>query len=344
MNYRFGYDRYKNQNFYLAGYPRNFGERCISSGKIKEIISDYQFSHTLDTRGGSSGSPICNENCDVIGVHNAGNETENINYGTFIGRIMDYLNREESKLKESKNKEKQKKSKPKNRKKELNQKSIAQQIFQSYEFNNSNSNILYKYNNNEEYQMIKILKGIHEHLLENFYFNNNMLDYRGNKFKGWSIGEKRGNLPYEPPLGWIGFGLKVLDKYDNGDNNWLGNCNSPGEWAVAYHPISERLSLMKNKIIIKMIFEGFIMGMQQICQNSDDKYHPGKLVGRGVYFSPNIEVLEPYTNMTEIYGKNYKIILMVRIKPSAIRGCEGQPYYVVNGSFDEVRPYRILFK
>ena len=159
------------------------------------------------------------------------------------------------------------------------------------------------------------------------------MEYRG----------KRGNLPYIPPLGWIGFGLKVLDKYDNGDNNWLGNCNSPGEWAVAYHEIS-RLSSMENKIIIKMIFEGFFMGMQQICQNNNDKYHPGKLVGRGVYFSPNIEVLEPYTNMTEIYGKNYKIILMVRIKPSAIRGCEKFPYYVVNGSFDEVRPYRILFK
>ena len=37
---------------------------------------------------------------------------------------------------------------------------------------------------------------------------------------------------------------------------------------------------------------------------------------------------------------------MVRVKPSAIRACscENGDYWVVNGTPDEIRPYRILYK
>ena len=38
---------------------------------------------------------------------------------------------------------------------------------------------------------------------------------------------------------------------------------------------------------------------------------------------------------------------MVRVKPSAIRKCNcnyNDEFFVVNGTIDEVRPYRILFK
>ena len=34
--------------------------------------------------------------------------------------------------------------------------------------------------------------------------NKKLLDHRGNRKKGWGIGEKRGNKEYDPPLGWIG--------------------------------------------------------------------------------------------------------------------------------------------
>ena len=61
----------------MAGYPRDerneLNERCICSGKIKEIgigIKDFEFKHTLDTRPCSSGSPICLiENLNVVGIH-----------------------------------------------------------------------------------------------------------------------------------------------------------------------------------------------------------------------------------------------------------------------------------
>ena len=45
----------------------------------------------------------------------------------------------------------------------------------------------------------------------------------------------RGNKPYDPPLGWIGIGLKVMDKYE--DNIWIGKENIEGEWCVAYHGV-----------------------------------------------------------------------------------------------------------
>ena len=36
---------------------------------------------------------------------------------------------------------------------------------------------------------------------------------------------------------------------------------------------------------------------------------------------------------------------MVRVKPEAIRECsDSGDYWVVNGTTDEIRPYRILYK
>ena len=36
---------------------------------------------------------------------------------------------------------------------------------------------------------------------------------------------------------------------------------------------------------------------------------------------------------------------MVRVKPGAIRECaDSGDYWVVNGTTDEIRPYRILYK
>ena len=73
-----------------------------------------------------------------------------------------------------------------------------------------------------------------------------MLDNRGDRSSGWGVNELRGGKPYNPPIGWIGFGLRVLDRYDNGDNTWLDYLNKPGEWSVAYHGIGASLSGQVN--------------------------------------------------------------------------------------------------
>ena len=94
LNYEFGYEKYFNKNFYLAGYPENHDERCFSSGRIIEIgvyikneKVNYKFYHKLDTRPGSSGSPITNDKGEVIGIHYAGIASLEKNEGTFIGKF-----------------------------------------------------------------------------------------------------------------------------------------------------------------------------------------------------------------------------------------------------------------
>ena len=72
------------------------------------------------------------------------------------------------------------------------------------------------------------------------------LDYRGNTLNpNSSFNIVRGTEIYDPPYGYIGIGLNVLGKYDNGNDDWLNNnCN---EWAIAYHTISSKLSSDKIK-------------------------------------------------------------------------------------------------
>ena len=72
MNYKSGYDFYKNKFFYLAGYPKN-NERSVSSGQITNILAEPEFEHSLDTLVGNSGSPICfTNNLLVVGIHKQG--------------------------------------------------------------------------------------------------------------------------------------------------------------------------------------------------------------------------------------------------------------------------------
>ena len=103
LNYKNGYNYYIKKNFYLAGYPSSEThkrERCISSGQITKIVDNLEFEHSLDTRHGSSGSPICLiENKCIIGIHKGGSKDSPINYGSFIGYVIDVL---ETKITKSK--------------------------------------------------------------------------------------------------------------------------------------------------------------------------------------------------------------------------------------------------
>ena len=96
LNYKYGFNFYKDKDFYLAGYPENFkGERTICSGKIIGI-QYYSFFHTMETKTGSSGSPIfLKDNICIIGIHRGGNEEKNINIGTFMGIIIDDLEKKD---------------------------------------------------------------------------------------------------------------------------------------------------------------------------------------------------------------------------------------------------------
>ena len=94
LNYKYGYNIYKNGKIFLAGYPNDpmyQNERYISSGEIKSI-KGFEFEHSIDTRPGSYGAPICLiENLRLIGIHKQGNKIKAINRGTFIGVILNEL-------------------------------------------------------------------------------------------------------------------------------------------------------------------------------------------------------------------------------------------------------------
>ena len=167
------------------------------------------------------------------------------------------------------------------------------------------------------------------------YIDNNCLytqdfDARGNKLPyDYSRNQKRGNILYVPPLGWTGIGLNI-SKYQNWEIK-CGNCNIEGEWCVAYHGTS--FSNAKNIII-----EGLKEGPRQAFQNAiDDK---GKIVGKGVYFSPIIEIAEQYS----ISCEGIKCVFMCRVNPSKVKRIDRESIFVVNNPEVDAIPYRLLIK
>ena len=174
-----------------------------------------------------------------------------------------------------------------------------------------------------------------------------MLDTKGNRNKGWGVNEKRGGLPYEPPLGWIGFGINVLDKYDNGNNDWLAYNGNPNEWAIAYHGIGNGRSESEVKKFVNLIVTSNTLkkGQRQRhsdCPNINKKITGDEFVGEGAYCTPSPKIMYDYAGSCG----GYKMAVMLRVNPKRIRFCKcyQKKYWVLNGSTDEIRPYRILIK
>ena len=229
----------------------------------------------------------------------------------------------------------------------------VQVIFQSDEFNDLDINeFKNKFKNDPEFKELSNLKDIHtDMIVGGCKLTKGLLDSEGNRSSGWAVGECRGGKPYDPPLDWIGIGLKVKDKY--GDNIWIGMDNSPGEWCVAYHGIASGQSSDNVKRVTGIIAKTtFKKGGGQAHASCPDQFHPGNSVGEGVYCTPTIKTAEDkYAGISEINGVKYKTVIMVRVKPEAIRHCDicsdsraPYNYWVVNGTPDEIRPYRILYK
>ena len=130
-----------------------------------------------------------------------------------------------------------------------------QVIFQSDEFNELDTDEIKRkfiFINDDEYQEFATLKEIHSDvIMEGCKLSKNQLDSRGNRIDGWGENQYRGNLEYNPPLGWTGIGLKVLDKFEN--NKWLDFQNLDGEWCVAYHGVGRGLSNGQVKAVVGLI-------------------------------------------------------------------------------------------
>jgi len=218
-------------------------------------------------------------------------------------------------------------------------------IFKSEDFNLNEEELKEKFisEKDELGKLKQIQKNI---ILGGCKLNTKMLDYRGNnKDGGWAgIGEKRGGEDYIPPIGWIGYGLNVLDVY--GDNTWIGMNNSKGEWCVAYHGVARREPKEEvSRITGLIVTSGFKSSTWGAATDDEDKRHPGTKCGLGVYCSPDINYAEDYAGVTEFNQENYKCVLMLRINPEKIRQSSSWPKeYILEPHTDEIRPYRILLK
>ncbi len=165
-----------------------------------------------------------------------------------------------------------------------------------------------------------------------------MFDIRWNKSK-WSekTNKKRGGKSYNPPIGYIGHGLRVLNEYDN-DNTWIGNSNCAGEWPVAYHGTNLNAA-------VSILVNGLKKGNRQAFKNdiniNKKSIFGEKVIGEGVYLTPFISIADHYS--APING--YKCVLMCRVNPNKIRVPQNEKkYWILNGNFNEIRPYRLLIK
>ena len=158
--------------------------------------------------------------------------------------------------------------------------------------------------------------------------------------------EGRGGLDYYFPIGWEGFALKVLGKYDNGNDDWINKRNESG-WAVGYHGVSNN----PEEKIPSILGDKLNPGSGQLYEYSKDcnpllsEEEKDRYVGKGVYLAQKVEDSENiYSEPIEIEGKYYKVLFQCRMKPQEIRMPKGRPDYYVIPDGDFIRPYRILVK
>ena len=170
-----------------------------------------------------------------------------------------------------------------------------------------------------------------------------MLDERGNRDPSeWpSSTEKRGGKNYYPPdRNWVGYGLRVLDQYDNGNNDWIAMDGNPNEWAVAFHGTSEiavENIWKKGEKFRSSVKEG---ARRQKCRgninvniNSQKEYYT---CGEGTYVSPHLEYALGYSK---------GVIIMCRVNPKKMRIPKGYEdnEWITDGTRNTIRPYRLLF-
>ena len=193
-------------------------------------------------------------------------------------------------------------------------------------------------------------------LLEALQISDNILDPQGNRFKGWGLNEKRGNEDYIPPTdNWRGYGIKVLGKYDNGNDDWLGYENKKGEFAIAYMGINNLLGESQQMISNLNDYADKIekKPTNKIFRKDSNKRNKGifsifsknKTCGDGVCLFQDPKSAENSASIINASGYQIKVILMCRVNPQKIRQPENfQECWILNPTPDEIRPYRILIK
>ena len=158
---------------------------------------------------------------------------------------------------------------------------------------------------------------------------------------------KRGGHTYYLPRGWYRHALRVLHKYEK-DSTWLGQSNTDGEWAVAYHGTkSWAVSSIVQQGLMTSAVKVDAMRSEAISQMGEEANQPGLYVathcdgGAVIYTEPF--TVTPFPDKTE----SYRIVFQCRVKPKKFTVhrspvIEGNAWRYVDAS--SVRPYGILLK
>ena len=173
---------------------------------------------------------------------------------------------------------------------------------------------------------------------------NKYFDFKGNNINPNSIYNiERRAEKYDPPYGWFGIGLNVINKYES-NKDWLENKTNNGKWAIAYHGIGQYLpsNKVKEALINIITKDGLVPGKSQHFKNNKDKRHPGKEIGEGIYLSPSINLAEKYSGIISIKKKRYKVILMAKVLIEKIREPNEIQFWILDKK--DIRIYRILVK
>jgi len=211
--------------------------------------------------------------------------------------------------------------------------------------NTNNLNIREKM---DQFSKLNKIKNIYEkNILEACKLTPDMLDERGNKDPSeWKENSQmKGGLPYNPPThNWVGYGLKVLDVYDDGNNDWIATNNNSNEWAVAYHGTSSSVVKPICETGGKFYSTSKEGAKGQKCMNclniNPKSQNIYKICGEGTYVSPYIDYANYYANYYES-----PVIIMCRVNPNRIRIPQGiyeKKEWVTDGTRNTIRPYRIL--
>jgi hypothetical protein len=192
----------------------------------------------------------------------------------------------------------------------------------------------------------EILYIFKKNILEACKLTLNMLDNRGNRRPDeWPKNGVRGGMKYFPPdNNWVGYGLRVLNEYEN--NDWIAMNGNQNEWAVAYHGTSEAAVnpiCQQYGKFYSTISEG---ATGQKCKDYENINPLSKLkypiCEEGAYCSPLLEYADYYAKKS----KN-SVIIMCRVNPNLIRIPKGQyqnDEWITDGTKNSIRPYRLLYK
>jgi len=163
--------------------------------------------------------------------------------------------------------------------------------------------------------------------------------------------DTRGRLPYYLPIGWYRHALRVSDRYEKDDNDWLGSNNGPNEWPVAFHGTkSHAVRGITDEGLLSSKVQNDAKREEAIQSEGDDADKPGLYVathcngGSHPLYTSKFDVKKP-NGETE----SFHVVFQCRVRPNPKSYTEytspvqiGHAWRITNPTY--IRPYGILLK